>query len=73
MASLTDGREADDVHTYCSEDLRPNVTAEVGGLTIEFTQASCGEAQEAFMEAEQICDDEFERIFGSVDMVHAYS
>jgi len=56
-------READDVHTYCSEDLRPNVTAEVGGLTIEFTQASCGEAQYAFFatcESPTVCPDDDE-------------
>ena len=54
-------READDVDTYCSEDLRPNVTAEVGGLTIEFTQASCSEAQYAFFatcESPTVCPDD---------------
>ena len=35
--------------------------------------ASSGEAQQAFMEAEQLGHDEFSRIFNSVDMVHAYS
>ena len=35
--------------------------------------ASRGEAQQAFMDAERIGDDEFSRIFRSVDLVHAYS
>ena len=55
--------------------------AEICGLPPTATQdkkgfrfyASSGEAQQAFMEAEQISFAEFQRIFGSVDMVHAYS
>ena len=55
--------------------------AEICGLPPTATQdekgfrfyASRGEAQQAFMEAEQVTYDEFSRIFDSVDMVHAYS
>ena len=55
--------------------------AEICGLPPTATQdkkgfrfyASRGEAQQAFMEAEQISFAEFQRIFDSVDMVHAYS
>ena len=55
--------------------------AEICGLPPTATQdkkgfrfyASSGEAQQAFMEAEQISFAEFQRIFDSVDMVHAYS
>ena len=55
--------------------------AEICGLPPTATQdkkgfrfyASSGEAQQAFMEAEQISFAEFQRIFDSVDKVHAYS
>ena len=50
--------------------LPPTATQDEKGFRI---YASRGEAQQAFMQAEQISFAEFQRIFDSVDMVHAYS
>ena len=50
--------------------LPPTATQDKKGFRF---YASSGEAQQAFMEAEQISFAEFQRIFDSVDMVHAYS
>ena len=60
------------VFGFDAEDcgLPPTATQDEKGFRF---YASRGEAQQAFMEAEQIGHDEFTRIFCSVDMVHSYS